>query len=64
MAPKIDGSAPENQNPKQHLEGSEFITVLRLPVVGLLEALRGTLSDAGFFAQGERSRPAQHRRTA
>ena len=39
---QIDGSAPENQNPKQHLEGSEFITVLRMPVHGLLEVLRGT----------------------
>ena len=35
----VDLDAPENQQPRQRLEGSEFITVLRVPVRGL----RGTL---------------------
>ena len=40
----VDLDAPENANPKQELEGSEFITVLRVPKNGLrrqLDALAG-----------------------
>ena len=40
----VDLDAPENRNPSQELEGSEFITVLRVPKKGLrrrLDALAG-----------------------
>ena len=43
----VDLDAPENQQPRQRLEGSEFITVLRVPVRGLRSALDG-LNARGY----------------
>lgn len=37
---KIDGNAPENQNPKQSLEPGEIIETLKVPLVGIREFLR------------------------
>jgi 8-oxo-dGTP pyrophosphatase MutT (NUDIX family) len=50
----VDLDAPENANPRQQLEGSEFITVLRVPIAGLrltLDALaaRGYNVFAGLY---------------
>ena len=50
----VDLDAPENANPKQQLEGSEFITVLRLPIAGLRRTLdafaaRGYNVFAGLY---------------
>ena len=39
--------APENLTPKQELEGSEFITVLRVPVKGLRKSL-DAFADRGY----------------
>ena len=50
----VDLDAPENANPKQQLEGSEFITVLRVPIAGLRRTLdafaaRGYNVFAGLY---------------
>ena len=43
----VDLDAPENKNPTQELEGSEFITVLRVPVKGLRKTL-DALASRGY----------------
>ncbi|ACO65648.1 predicted protein [Micromonas commoda] len=50
----VDLDAPENANPRQQLEGSEFITVLRVPIAGLRRTLdafaqRGYNVFAGLY---------------
>lgn len=43
----VDLDSPENKNPTQELEGSEFITVLRVPVKGLRKTL-DALASRGY----------------
>ncbi len=50
----VDLDAPENAHPRQQLEGSEFITVLRVPIAGLRRTLdafaaRGYNVFAGLY---------------
>ena len=62
----VDLDAPENANPRQELEGSEFITVLRVPKKNLrkqLDALAGRHASIQFaLSRLSRASRASHHR--
>jgi hypothetical protein len=49
---KIDGDAPENQNPVKQLDEGEFIDVLLIPMDSILETLE-ELHRQGYGIDGK-----------